>query len=107
MHSSLHTTISVLEGILEYSKNGYRYRLGELREAAERAEAFLLRHRLFRSDRTGAVIDRKMLMLSYPCRWRCDILRALDYFQNAGTVTSGSTHMFSSYSPLVYGGSGC
>ena len=23
-----------------------------------------------------------MLMLSYPCRWRYDILRALDYFQN-------------------------
>jgi hypothetical protein len=25
-----------------------------------------------------------MLMLSYPSRWRYDILRALDYFQSAG-----------------------
>jgi hypothetical protein len=30
------------------------------------------------------VIDNKLLMLSYPSRWRYDILRALDYFQFAG-----------------------
>ncbi|MEJ2512879.1 MAG: hypothetical protein P8Y72_14940 [Anaerolineales bacterium] len=35
MHSSMHTTISVLEGILEYTKNGYRYRLKELQVAAD------------------------------------------------------------------------
>ncbi len=29
-HSSLHTTISVLEGILEYKNNGYTYRLDDL-----------------------------------------------------------------------------
>jgi hypothetical protein len=83
-HSSLHTTISVLEGILEYAKNGYTYRLRELLDAAEKAREFLLKHRLFRSDRTGEMIDNKMLMLSYPSRWRYDILRALDYFQSAG-----------------------
>ena len=43
-----------------------------------------MQHRLFRSDRTGEIIDRKMLMLSYPSRWRYDILRALDYFHCAG-----------------------
>jgi hypothetical protein len=32
-HSSLHSTISVLEGILEYEKNGYTYRLSELAKA--------------------------------------------------------------------------
>jgi hypothetical protein len=84
MHSSMHTTISVLEGILEYTKNGYRYRLKELQEAADHSREFLLRHRLFRSDRTGNVIDKKWLMLSYPSRWKYDILRALDYFQFAG-----------------------
>ncbi|KPJ88326.1 MAG: hypothetical protein AMJ53_16990 [Gammaproteobacteria bacterium SG8_11] len=84
VHSSMHTTISVLEGILEYVKNGYRYRLGELQDAGEQARAFLLQHRLFRSDRTGDVIDKKWLMLSYPSRWRYDILRALDYFQTTG-----------------------
>ena len=29
-HSSLHTTISILEGIEDYRKNGYEYRLNEL-----------------------------------------------------------------------------
>jgi len=83
-HSSLHSTISVLEGILAYAKNGYRYRLEELQEAEEKSREFLLQHRLFRSDRTGNIIDKKMLMLSYPSRWKYDILRALDYFQFAG-----------------------
>jgi hypothetical protein len=84
IHSSVHSTISVIEGILEYAKNGYRYRLEELQEAEDRSRTFLLQHRLFRSDRTGNIIDKKMLMLSYPSRWRYDILRALDYFQFAG-----------------------
>lgn len=84
VHSSLHTTISVLEGLLEFTNNGCSYRLDEIREAAQSSREFLLQHRLFRSDRTGEVIDKKMLMLSYPSRWKYDILRALDYFQTAG-----------------------
>ena len=84
IHSSVHSTISVLEGILEYAKNGYRYRLQELQQAADKSKTFLLQHRLFRSDRTGNIIDKKMLMLSFPSRWKYDILRALDYFQFAG-----------------------
>lgn len=84
VHSSMHSTISVAEGIQEYSRNGYRYRLEELREAEEQSREFLLQHRLFKSDRTGEVIDKKMTMLSYPSRWWFDILRGLDYFQYAG-----------------------
>jgi hypothetical protein len=84
VHSSMHSTISVIEGILEYAKNGYRYRLEELQEAEDKSRAFLLQHSLFRSDRTGEIIDKKMIMLSYPSRWRYDILRGLDYFQFAG-----------------------
>lgn len=83
-HSSLHSTISVIEGILEYGQSGYTYRLDELQNVEKLAGEFLLQHRLFRSDRTGEIIDKKMLMLSYPSRWRYDILRALDYFQSAG-----------------------
>ena len=83
-HSSLHSTISVLEGILAYAQNSYEYRLEELHEAADQSREFLLQHKLFRSDRTGNIIDKKMLMLSYPSRWKYDILRALDYFQLAG-----------------------
>ncbi|MHA1576573.1 MAG: hypothetical protein ACTSU3_04360, partial [Candidatus Thorarchaeota archaeon] len=32
IHSSLHTTLSVAEGILEFSKTGYKYRLDELEQ---------------------------------------------------------------------------
>ena len=84
IHSSVHSTISVLEGILEYAENGNTYRLDELQESAAKARTFLLQHRLFRSHRTGKIIDGRMLMLSYPSRWRYDILRALDYFHFAG-----------------------
>jgi len=84
IHSSVHSTISVLEGILEYAGNGNTYRLDELQESADKARTFLLQHRLFRSDRSGKIIDRRMLMLSYPSRWRYDLLRALDYFHFAG-----------------------
>lgn len=84
VHSSLHSTISVLEGLYEYTVNGYRYRLSELTPIVEDAKEFILQHKLFRSDRTNHVIDKRMLMLSYPSRWRYDILRALDYFQSTG-----------------------
>jgi hypothetical protein len=83
-HSSLHTTLSVIEGILEYSQQGYTYRLKELLKAEDESRQFILKHKLFKSHRTEAIIDKKMLMLSYPSRWRYDILRALDYFRFAG-----------------------
>lgn len=83
-HSSLHSTLSVIEGICEYAKNGYKYRLEELQKMERGSVEFILAHRLFRSHRTGEIIDRKMLMLSWPSRWRYDILRCLDHFRNAG-----------------------
>jgi hypothetical protein len=84
VHSSLHSTLSVIEGINEYARNGYTYRIDALRKAEQESREFILRHRLFRSDHSGEIIDKKMLMLSYPSRWRYDILRALDYFRTAG-----------------------
>jgi len=84
VHSSLHTSLSVAEGIREYLENGYTYRGQELQKAELAAREFILRHRLYKSDHTGEIIDRKMLMLSYPSRWRYDILRCLDYFRSAG-----------------------
>jgi hypothetical protein len=81
VHSSVHSTLSVLEGIGEYLANGYSYRAAELESIAGQGREFLLQHRLFRSDRTGEVINKSFLMLSYPSRWFYDILRALDYFR--------------------------
>ena len=95
-HSSLHTTISVLEGLLEYrrwSERGHTAiadsraqteRLQAVRQAEARGIEFILRHRLYMSDHTGEVIDPRFVMLSYPSRWRYDTLRALDYFRAAG-----------------------
>jgi hypothetical protein len=83
VHSSLHTTISVLEGILEYKRNGYTYGGNTLQKMAEESLEFILMHRLFKSDKTGEIIDNRMLSFSWPCRWYYDIFRALDYFQDA------------------------
>ena len=80
-HSSLHSTISVLEGITEYEKGGYTYRLQELLKAKKSSLAFILLHQLYISDRTGKTIRPEFLKFPYPTRWKYDILRALDYFQ--------------------------
>ncbi len=82
-HSSMHSTISVLEGLSEFLKAGYRYRKDDILTALQNAEEFLLIHRLFLSDRTGEVIHGDFLRLAFPGRWKYDILRALDYFQRS------------------------
>ena len=63
VHSSLHSTISVLEGINEYKRNNYRYRINELTKIEPEAVEFILQHRLYRSDHTGKTIDKRMLLL--------------------------------------------
>ncbi len=85
IHSSLHSTLSVLEGLTEYERNGYSYRLNEVKKAIKSSKEFILMHQLFISDRTGKIIDKNFLKLSYPRRWRYDILSALDYFQYSET----------------------
>lgn len=82
-HSSLHSTISVLEGLFQFQKLGHTYRKHDVSAAIQRAETFILIHRFFLSDRTGQIIHPDFLKLRYPCRWKYDILRAFDYFQDA------------------------
>ncbi len=83
-HSSLHSTLSVAEGIASYAAAGYTYRLDELRAAEAESIEFILLHRLYLSDRTGEVINKNFLRLPYPSRWKYDVLRALDYLRAAG-----------------------
>lgn len=83
-HGSLHTTANVLDGLAEYLANGYSYRKREVESSRKDAHEFILAHKLFRSDRTDKIIDDKMLMLSYPSRWKHDVLRCMDYFQAVG-----------------------
>ena len=79
-HSSVHTTISALEGLRFYELHCQEKRR-ELRAAQDRGREFLLLHRLFRSHRTGKIIKSEFTRFSFPPRWHYDILRALDYFQ--------------------------
>lgn len=82
-HSSLHSTISVLEGLQEFLSKGFHYRRADIRETISAAEEFILLHQLFLSDRTGKVIKQEFLKLSFPGRWKYNILRAMDYFQQS------------------------
>src|SRR5256884_3675556 len=79
-HASVHTTISVLEGLRRYELHRGR-EVREVRAAQQLGREFLLVHRLFRSHRTGEVIKPVFTRFSFPPRWHYDILRALDYFQ--------------------------
>ena len=90
--SSFHTTICVLEGLLEYENaSGMR---PEVTAARLRGQDYLLDRRMFRSRSTGGIIthDRKTrspaawTQLSFPTRWHYDILRGLDYLRCAGVV---------------------
>jgi hypothetical protein len=83
-HGSFHTTISVLEGLLEYERFR-KDRPGGLSHLAQaRGREFLLIHRMFRSHRAGHVVKAAMTRFSFPPRWHYDVLRGLDYFRDCG-----------------------
>lgn len=80
--SSFHTTISVLEAFLEYERNDGP-NAAELAERRRLAEEYLLERRLFRSKRTGEVVNRAFTLFSFPPRWHYDVLRGLDYLRES------------------------
>jgi hypothetical protein len=80
--SSFHTTICVLEGLLTYERAGRKS--ADVAKARKRGEKYLLDRHLFRSLRTGEVIDERWLRFSFPTFWHYDALRGLDYLRNAG-----------------------
>jgi hypothetical protein len=80
--SSFHTTVCVLEGLLEYERAGRKS--AAITKARKRAENYLLARGMFRSLRTGKVINKRWLRFSYPTFWHYDVLRGLDYLRDAG-----------------------
>jgi hypothetical protein len=80
-HSSFHTTISVLEALLEWKR---RTGTSEADAAIAAGHEFMLRHRLFRSHRTGDVINEAWNTFHFPPRWHYDVLRGLDHLRDAG-----------------------
>jgi hypothetical protein len=79
--SSFHTTICVLEGLLEYQLAAGT--TPEVTRARTRGEEYLLERALFRRRSTGDLAHPDFLQFAFPPRYHYDILRALDYFRDA------------------------
>ena len=88
--SSFHTTICVLEGLLDYERAAHKSGTAAttlartVAGARKKAENYLLDRRMFHSLRTGEVINKQWLRFSFPTFWHYDVLRGLDYLRNAG-----------------------
>lgn len=80
-HSSFYESLAPLWGLVEYVRVTQEEKC---RQAAERATELFLCHRLFRSDKTGRVIDPEWLKLHYPLYWHYDILQGLLILMRAG-----------------------
>jgi hypothetical protein len=92
VRSSFHSTICVLEGILEFEKSTNA--TPAVKDARLRAQQYLLQRRMFRRLSTGEVIrDRKgkgdWTEFAFPPTWHYDVLRGLDYLRAAGAMPDG------------------
>jgi hypothetical protein len=82
--ASFHTTISALEGLVEY-----RASVGNnavISAAIGRGNEYLLERRLFRRRSTGEVVNPRWKLFSFPPRWHYDVLRGLDHLREAQVV---------------------
>ncbi|MCL4262831.1 MAG: hypothetical protein KJ069_06435 [Anaerolineae bacterium] len=82
--SSFHTTICVLEALLEYELAGGSS--AAVTEARLRGQEYLLERRLLRRLTTGEVIDPAWTRFSFPTWWHYDVLRGLEYLRRAGVT---------------------
>ena len=65
VRSSFHTTICVLEGLLEY-ETGFRGATAAVTDARARAQEYLLERRMFRRLSSGEVIDPMWTQFTFP-----------------------------------------
>lgn len=78
-HGSFHTTITALEALQSVRDPGPAEAV-----ALEAGREFLLAHRMFRSHRTGTVVDAAYKRFPFPPQWHYDVLRGLEHFRDAG-----------------------
>ena len=78
---SFHTTINVLEGLLEYERATGA--ASEVAPARQRGEGYLLARQMLRRLSTGEVIDPAWTEFSYPTGYHYDVLRGLDHMRAA------------------------
>lgn len=80
-HGSFHTSITALEALLAYQRSGG---LVPVSSAMETGREFFLNHRLYRSHRTGKVVDPVFAKFPFPPQWHFDIVRGLEHFRAVG-----------------------
>jgi hypothetical protein len=80
--SSFASTLDVIDALLrwEHHTGGSE----EVRRARRDGEEYLLRRNLFRSARTGEVVNPQWGKFSHPPRWHYDLLKATEYFARRG-----------------------
>ena len=86
VRGSFHSTINVLEGLLQYEQtfgDAAPIDLERVRTARHAGEEYLLSRGLLHRSTTGEVIDDSFTELHHPSRYRFDVLRGLDYFRAA------------------------
>ncbi|WP_155373398.1 squalene cyclase [Catellatospora vulcania] len=88
VRSSFHSTINVLEGLLEQERATGG--TPQIRQARTSGGEYLLTRGLFRRLSTGEPADEQFLSFAYPNRWHYDVLRALDYFRAAAALTGAA-----------------
>ena len=87
-HPSFHESLPPLWGLTEYARTtGDR----DASRAADRAAEFVLRHRLFRSERTGDAMHPDVVKLHYPPYWHYDVLQGLLILSRHGSITDRRT----------------
>ena len=80
IHGSFNTSIMALEALHRCPPEP------GLQQAARRGREFFLRHRLFRSCRTGNVVKSEFKKFVPPIGWKYDVLRGLGHFVAAGAA---------------------
>ena len=81
---SFHTTINVLEGLLEHERATGGS--AEVTAARERGQAYLIERRMLRRLSTGEPIDPAFSLFSVPTGWHYDALRGLDHLRDAAVT---------------------
>lgn len=79
-HSSFHTSIQALEALDACASTGGRI---DTSHPQQRGREFFLKHRLYKSHRTGAVAIRASTRFPAFPEWHFDVLRGLEYFCQA------------------------
>jgi len=78
---SFDSTLNVLEGLLEYERSTGAN--GEVTDARQRGEAYLLERGLLRRLSDGEIPQKRWLYVGFPNAWFYDVVRVLDYMRQA------------------------